>query len=121
VRGRLRDPHDFDHRPAAHRDHVAGPGRVGVHDVLGDAVQQVNGAVIRHPRHDELGPVMRGQPDRVRVRRPVPLPLHPLHNPAVPFEQLTQVLKVVLPGGTGMITLPAHVFTSDIQATTKPL
>jgi hypothetical protein len=121
VRTRLRDPHDLDHRAAAQRDHLARPRRVGVHDVPGDSVQQVNGAVIRHSRHDKLGPVVRGQADRVRVGRPVPLPLHPLHDPAVLFEQLTQVLKVVVPGGSGMITLPAHVNASDIQATIKAL
>jgi hypothetical protein len=119
VHARLGHPHDLDHRPAAQRDHLARPGCLGVQDMLGDTVQQFHGTVVRHPGHDELGPVVRGQPDRVRVGRPVPLSLYPLHDPAVPFEQLTQVLKVVVPGGPRMITLPAHVVTSAIWSTTS--
>lgn len=121
VRARLRDPHDLDLRPAGQRDHLAGQRRVGVHYVLRHRVQQVDGAIVGHSGHHQLGPVVRGEAHRVRKGRPVPSPLHPLHNPAILFEQVTQVLKVVLPGGTGMITLPAHVVTSDIQATIKSL
>jgi hypothetical protein len=40
-----------------------------------------------------------------------------LHDPAVPPEQLMQVREVVMPGSPRMITLPAHISTSDIQAT----
>jgi hypothetical protein len=119
VHRRLGDPDDLepDHlgqRPpdqvaASHRHHLARLRRAFAEHLLGEAVQQLRGAVIRQAGHHELGTVMIREPDGVRVGRPAPLPLYPLHHPAVRGEQLTQVRKVVVPGGTGMIALPAHV------------
>lgn len=117
----LGDPHDLDHRLAPQRQHLPGPRGARAQDVLGSPVQQVNGPVIGQPGYHELGSLLPGQPDGVRVRGPLPLALHALYNPAVAFKQLPQVPKVVLPGGPRMITLPAHAqrlrYNSDNKST----
>lgn len=111
---RLGDRDDLEQRTARQRYPLARWRRVRVHQVRRDVVQQVSGALLRKSGHDEFGVAVIGQPDRVRVRRPIPVPLHADDDPAVLVDLFAYVLKMLAPAGSRVITYPAHVLTSSV-------
>jgi 2-polyprenyl-6-methoxyphenol hydroxylase-like FAD-dependent oxidoreductase len=116
----LHDPDDLNERTAGQRHPVTWRQRhLAVEQPPGRVVEQRRCPLVGKPGHDQLGHVVCGQPDRVGVTGTGPVPLHPLHDPAVLLQQLPHMGQVVVPVALRMFTLPAHAGTSDIRSTTS--
>ena len=103
VRPRRGHPDHLDQRAVEQRRLRPRLGCRVVQQMRSHAVEHLRGPGQAHAGDDELGPAVRGEPDRVGPRRVNAVAFHALHGPAERGDQLSQVVLVIELGGTRMV------------------